>query len=93
VLRPSNRIDKEFAQITLVTNDGKIYTGIRVSETDQEIVLRNLAQPEPLTFRKADIEEVADSRTSIMPAGLAKQLKSRQEFNDLIKYVLEVRKR
>ena len=93
VLRPSKRIDKEFAQITLVTNDGKIYTGIRVSETDQAIVLRNLAQPEPLTFQKADIEEVADSRTSIMPAGLAKQLKSRQEFNDLIKYIIEVRKR
>ncbi|MCA9099349.1 MAG: hypothetical protein KDA36_13225, partial [Planctomycetaceae bacterium] len=93
VLRPSNRIDKEFAQITVVTNEGKIFTGVRVSETDQEIVLRNLAQPEPLTFRKIDIEEVADSRTSIMPAGLVKQLKSRQEFNDLMKYVLELRAR
>jgi hypothetical protein len=40
-----------------------------------------------------DIEEVLQSRTSIMPAGLTKQLKTRQEFDDLMKYVIEVRRR
>ena len=93
VLRPSKRIDKEFAQVTVVTVEGKIYTGIRVSENDTEIVLRNLAQPEPLTLKKEDLEEVVNSRTSIMPASLARQLKTREEFNDLLKYVLEIRKR
>lgn len=93
LLRPSKRIDKEFAQVTVITSEGKILTGIRVSETDDELVLRNLAQPEPITIAKEDIDDVADSRTSIMPTGLVKQLKSRDEFNDLMKYVLEVRKR
>ncbi len=93
ILRPSKRIDREFAQVTVVTNDGKIHTGIRVSESDDGIVLRNLAQPAPLTIPKGDIDEVIESRTSIMPAGLAKQLKSREEFNDLMKYILELRKR
>ncbi len=93
ILRPSKRIDREFAQVTVMTHDGKIHTGIRVSESDDGIVLRNLAQPEPLTIPKADIDEVIESRTSIMPAGLAKQLKSREEFNDLMKYILELRKR
>ncbi len=93
ILRPSKRIDREFAQVTVLTSDGKIHTGIRVSELDDGIVLRNLAQPEPLTISRSDIDEVIDSRTSIMPAGLAKQLKSRDEFNDLMKYILELRKR
>lgn len=91
ILRPSKRIDKEFAQVTVLTTQGQIHTGIRVSENDQLLVIRNLAQPEPITLSKEDIEEIADSRTSIMPAGLSKQLKSRQEFNDLLKYVLGIR--
>ncbi|QDU92589.1 PVC-type heme-binding CxxCH protein [Lignipirellula cremea] len=93
VLRPSNRIDKAFAQVNVLTVDGKLYTGVRVSEDENEIVLRNLAQPEPITIKKADIDEVVDSRTSLMPSNLTRQLKNRGEFNDLIRYVLEIRKR
>ena len=66
ILRPSKRIDKEFAQVNVITVKGKQHTGIRVSENDDEIVLRNLAQPEPLTIQKDDIEEMIDSRTSLM---------------------------
>jgi len=93
VLRPSKRIDKDFAQVSVVTVDGKILTGVRVSENDDELVLRNLAQTEPIKIPADDIEEVLQSRTSIMPAGLAKQLKTRQDWDDLMKYVIEVRKR
>ena len=93
VLRPSKRIDKEYAQVNVITINGKQHTGIRVSESETEISLRSLAQPEPLTLQKDDIEEVFDSKVSIMPTGLCKQLKSRKEFNDLMKYILEVRKR
>ncbi len=93
ILHPSKRIDKEFAQVSVVTVDGKQHTGIRVSDSENEIVLRSLAQPEPLTLKKDDIDEIFDSKISIMPAGLSKQFKSRREFNDLLKYIMEVRKR
>jgi putative membrane-bound dehydrogenase-like protein len=93
ILRPSNKIDKAFAQVNVVTVDGKLLTGIRISENDDGIVLRNLAQPEPITIKNDDLDEVFDSRTSLMPANLARQLKNRGEFNDLMKYVLEIRKR
>jgi putative membrane-bound dehydrogenase-like protein len=93
VLRPSKRIDKDFAQVIVLTTEGKQFTGIRVSESDSEIVLRNLAQPQPIVFPKEDVEEVLESRTSLMPANLARQLKNRGEFNDLMKYVIETRKR
>ena len=93
VLRPSKRIDKEYAQVNVLTVKGKQHTGLRVSENEKEIVLRNLAQPEPLTLKKDDIDEVFDSRTSLMPASLATLLKNRGEFNDLMKYVIEIRQR
>jgi putative membrane-bound dehydrogenase-like protein len=93
VLRPSKLIDKAFAQVIVLTEDGKQHTGIRISENDIEIVLRNLAQPTPITFQKNDVEGVFESRTSLMPANLTRQLKTRAEFNDLMKYVFEIRKR
>ena len=92
VLRPSKLIDKAFAQVIVVTENGKQITGIRISENSEEIVLRNLAQPEPITIAKKDVDEVFDSRTSLMPANLTRQLKNRGEFNDLMKYVIEIRK-
>ena len=93
ILRPSKRIDKEFAQVNVATVDGNVLTGIRVSETENEIVLRNLAQPKPIVIQKEDVDQVMDSSKSLMPEKLARQLKNRGEFNDLLKYVIEIRKR
>ena len=56
------------------------------------MVIRNLAQTEPIVISRDDIEEVGESRTSLMPANLAQTLKTKEEFLDLMKYVLEVRK-
>ncbi len=93
ILDPSKLIDKEFAQVSILTADGKVQTGVRISENDDEIVLRNLAAPEPITIAQDDIEDVKESKVSLMPENLVRQLKSRKEFNDLMKYVIEVRKR
>jgi len=93
VLHPSKQIQKEFAQVTVLMNDGKVTTGIRVSETDDEIVLRNLAQPKPIAISKKEVEEIVESKASLMPDNLVRQLKSRQEFNDLMRYVIQIRKR
>lgn len=71
--------------------DGRVQTGIRVSENDQEIVLRNLAAPDPITIKKSEIDEIEDSEVSLMPENLTRQLRSRKEFDDLLRYVLEVR--
>jgi putative heme-binding domain-containing protein len=93
MLQPSKLIDKEFAQVSVLTADGQIHSGIRISESPQELVLRNLAQPEPIKIPRADIEEVVESKVSLMPENLVRQLKSRKEFNDLMKYVIETRRR
>jgi len=86
-------IDKDYVQVTVITNDGKQQTGIREAENDKEILLRNLAQPKPVSIQKDDIDEIFESPISLMPENLVRQLKNRQEFNDLMRYVLEVRKR
>ena len=93
ILRPSKLIDKEYAQVSVLDLDGRVQTGVRISENDDEIVLRNLAEPEPITIAQEDIEAVKESTVSLMPENLARQLKSRKEFDDLMKYIIEIRKR
>ncbi|WP_145422418.1 PVC-type heme-binding CxxCH protein [Planctomycetes bacterium K23_9] len=91
VLRPSDLIDKDYAQVSVLDVNGKVQTGVRISENDDEIVLRNLAEPKPIKIKQDDIEEILDSKVSLMPANLVRQLKSRKEFNDLMKYIIDTR--
>ena len=93
VLYPSKRIDKDYGQVTVITTDGKQQTGLRLSETNEKIILRNLAQAEPLIIYKDDVDEIFESPISLMPEHLVRQLKNRREFNDLIRYIIEVRKK
>ncbi|WP_153556406.1 PVC-type heme-binding CxxCH protein [Roseimaritima sediminicola] len=93
ILRPSKLINKDFAQITVLTVDGSLHTGVRISEDDDELVLRNVADPNPITIKQDDIEDVSESKVSLMPANLTRQLRNRKEFNDLMKYLLEQRDR
>lgn len=93
VLRPSKRIDEAYAQIRVLTVDGNVRTGLRLSETDEELVLGVPGQPKPVVIPRETIEQVANSQTSLMPANLARMLKDRGDFNDLIKYLMQVRAR
>ncbi len=92
LLRPSDLIDKEFAQVNVLDVNGKVQTGVRVSENANEIVIRNLAEPEPITIKQDNIEEIIESKVSLMPANLVRQFKNRSEFDDLMKYIFELRK-
>jgi putative heme-binding domain-containing protein len=91
VLYPSKQIDKEFAQVNVQTDDGSVITGIRISEDENGIVLRNVAEPKPITIPDEAIEDVVESDISMMPEGLVRSLKNRQEFDDLIKYLMSLK--
>ncbi len=92
ILRPSNKIDKTFAQATVLTNNGKVITGLRVSESEKEVVLRSTADSKLIRISRSDIDEISDSKVSPMPVGLVTQLKDRQQFDDLVKYLGGLRK-
>lgn len=92
VLQPSKQIDKKFAQVNVLTDDGRVVTGIRISEDDTGIVLRNVAEPKPITISNSSIEEVIESKLSMMPDGLVRSLNTRQEFDDLMKYLISLKK-
>ena len=74
-----------------MTFDGKMRSGVRVSEDDAKITLRDLAAGgELLTYRKEDLDDVMQSKVSAMPAGLVNNLRSRQQFLDLLSFVYAI---
>ncbi|WP_254512519.1 discoidin domain-containing protein [Anatilimnocola floriformis] len=92
LLEPSKVIAPLYATVVLEMNDGRIITGLPVEEYGERLVLRDPAQLEKLiTLRKADIADRKKTEQSIMPAGQVNQLANRQQFLDLVRYLIELR--
>jgi putative heme-binding domain-containing protein len=92
VLWPSKLIRKGFESITVVTLDGRTSAGVLVERTPMKLVLRDAARlGELVTLTAAQLDTVTSNRESLMPAGQINQLASRQQFLDLIRYLMEIR--
>ena len=84
ILFPSHVISDQYASKKVVTNDGEIYTGI-VINTPKGIAVR-VNENKEFIISSADIDEVAPSKVSAMPAGLLDNL-TPTEIRDLMCYL------
>lgn len=87
ILFPSLTFVRNYEPVSIVTSDGLVHSGVIREESDHELILQ-LDAKKSITIEKSDIEERFFSKTSIMPAGLDKQL-SPQQLADLVKYLKE----
>jgi putative heme-binding domain-containing protein len=85
MLEPSKEIKEGFATWTVVTKDGKVYNGLKIAEVNKQFVLRD-ATGKDLRIPFDEIDEKAESKTSLMPEGVVSQL-SLQEFIDLVSFL------
>ncbi len=91
VLDPSRKIRKGYETAVLVLDDGRQITGLVSEERDGTLVLRDPARgPEPIEIPLARIDQRATSPQSLMPQGQVGQLGSRQQFLDLVAYLIEI---
>ena len=94
ILEPSRIIKQGFETATISTLDGRLINGLIVRQDVETIVMRdNQNVDEQITIAKSDIEEMRPGKKSSMPDGLADELKNRQQFLDLIRYVIDVKER
>jgi len=92
VLLPSKVIRKGFESVTVVTADGKSFAALPVERTPDTVVVREITRGgETTTFAATEIEDWKVNESSIMPSGQVNQLNSRQQFLDLIRYLMEIR--
>ncbi len=92
ILSPSKVIRPGFETIVVSTTDGESIQGLLVEDRADSLVLRDVGQAGKLiTLSKKQIDRRQISAVSLMPAGQANQLTSRQQFLDLVKYLIEIR--
>jgi putative heme-binding domain-containing protein len=91
ILRPSKMISQGFETTQVLVDDGQVLTGILVSQSDQQVKLRDASTGQILTVEASSIEALKRNPLSIMPEGVAGQLTSRNQFLDLVRYIIELR--
>ena len=94
ILEPSKTIRKGYEAIAVVTRDGKTTAGRLIEETPDAVVIREAAPDgKAIRIARAQIDERHVNGPSLMPKGLVNQLGSRQDFLDLVRYLIEIAQR
>ncbi len=85
ILYPSHVISDQYASKTVLTNNGRTYTGIVAGGGQDEIVVLQ-STGDKVTIAEKDIDEIVPSRKSSMPEGLLDPL-TLEEISDLFAYL------
>ena len=87
LLKPNAKVKENYHTVVVVTTDGKLQSGIQVSRSKEEIVVRN-AEDQLVTIPSSDVEEVAQG-LSLMPEGLVDVLTD-NELASLVRFLSEL---
>jgi putative heme-binding domain-containing protein len=89
ILQPGKQVKEGYHATTVATDEGRVYTGIKVRQTESELVLRDAEDRET----SIPASSVAEQKMagSLMPAGLADEL-TRPELVDLVRFLSELGK-
>lgn len=91
ILFPSAGIAHSYETYTLRLEDGSVVTGLLVSRTPQEIVIKG-EDALSRTFKTDEIEDIKKQTVSIMPADLQK-LMTVEELVDVVEYLTTLKKK
>ena len=87
ILDPNAAIAEHYETRTFLLASGKVQTGIVAFRNESEVVIHDSAQlGKEVRLAVDEIEDEIPAK-SLMPAGLADQLRSRSEFLDLVRFV------
>ena len=89
ILQPNKAVKEGYHSVVVATDDGKVLTGVKVRQTDTDLLIRDVEDRE-ITIPLKKIEEQTPG-TSLMPVGLVDKL-TRAELIDLVRFLSELGK-
>lgn len=89
LLEPSRTIDPKFSAWLIETIDGRVFSGLLVSRTDEKIVMRD-ARNQELTFDPKNVEGMFPQSKSLMPDRLLRDLTA-QQAADLLAWLASLK--
>ena len=89
LLQPNKQVKENYHAIVVATREGQVYTGIKLRQTDTDLVLRGVEDREI----SIPVSSIAEQKIagSIMPLGLVDGL-TRAELIDLVRFLSELGK-
>ncbi len=91
ILEPSKTIRKGYEPVTIATDEGQTISGILVEDRPEVVVLRDMSNGgKPTKIERDRIDGMRRDGASMMPTGLVNGLATRQEFLDLVRYLVEI---
>lgn len=89
IVMPSASFARGFEPYVVTTTGGKVYTGIIARQTGEAVYLRTADRAE-VRLPRAEIEEIAPGKESIMPQGLDRVLTA-EELRDLLAFLASLK--
>ncbi len=91
ILDPSAGISHNYESYAVLTVDGVVIVGLKVSETDDSITLKN-DKAIVMTIKKNEIDEMNKQEISLMPANLQKTMKV-QDLVSVVEFLTTLKKK
>jgi putative heme-binding domain-containing protein len=85
ILEPSKEIKEGYQTYQATTRQGRVYQGLKVAQTADEVVLRD-AEGRDVRIATQDLEECTASKVSLMPEDTVAQL-TQEQLIDLIAFL------
>ena len=85
IVDPSSIVPKQFTTSVIALTDGRVITGVVVSETDETFVIQT--DKEQLSVSKGDVEESRNTGKSLMPDGMLDSL-TVEQVRDLFGFMM-----
>lgn len=85
ILDPNRAVEPRFVDYVVATDDGRVFTGLLVQESDQTVTLRR-AEGKEEVIPRGEIETLRATGRSVMPEGMEKEL-SIEQMADLIAFL------
>jgi putative membrane-bound dehydrogenase-like protein len=85
IIEPSKEIKEGYQAYQAVTTRGQVISGLKISQTADEVVLRD-ANAKDVRLATKDIEELTASKVSLMPDNVISQL-TYDQFIDLVAFL------
>ena len=85
ILTPSAAVESGYRSLRIETTDGDVLDGLKVSQDETGVVLRQPGREDRRIPREA-LRRATFSRLSVMPEGLLEAMKS-EEVSDLFSYL------
>ena len=86
ILSPSEVIQDAYRMVLILTDEGRLYSGILAEESERHVALRVTGQDEPVSIAKSSIVSREVAPVSMMPEGLLATL-TNVEVLDLVAYL------